>query len=1249
MSISYPHNLPISHKRNQIIETVRSNQVTIISGETGSGKTTQLPKMCLELLDNTPGRIGCTQPRRIAALTVSSRVAEELDDSHGLVGHKIRFIDSTRKNTILKFMTDGVLLAEINSDKLLNEYKFLIIDEAHERSLNIDFLLGYLKNILSKRKDLKVLITSATIDTEAFSSHFDNAPVITVTGKNFPVETRYQPLSLDQYGEPESYLDASVRAVENILSQTPGGDILIFLPTEKDIHTSTKLLRKKISTADILPLYGRLHSSEQKKIFKQCHKPKVVVATNVAETSITVPGIRFVVDTGLARIAQYNFRSKTHSLPIRKISKASCDQRQGRCGRIGPGVCIRLFDEEDYIHREQYTLPEIKRSNLAEVILNMLSSKLGEPETFPFVDPPPRTAISDGFKLLRELGALDKNNELTSIGKIMASLPIDPCIARIIIEANNNDCLREIIIIASVLAIQDPRVRPEAMEKTADDAHRKFHHEQSDFMAFLSIWNLFHHVKGQTSWSRLKKFCISNFLSFQRMREWIDLHEQMTEILKKHSYFSFNNDYGTYEQIHKSLTAGFLRTIAMRKEGKLYQGPSNKELMIFPGSSQFSQAHKWILAASFLETSRLYGLTVAQIEPEWLEEIAKDNCSYSWSEPRYNKKSGQVIANEKVSLFGLILVSSRRVNYAGTSQKNKEEARLIFIQSALVENQLLGDFHFYRKNRKLLKKWDDIENRIRSKSILTDERSLFNFYNQRIPNWVCDRSSLKKYVKKKQNNSLLIFKESDIVEKHPDTNELLNYPETLTIGSNPYTLHYIFDPADEADGVTITIPFNLYPVIPKTYFDWLVPGFLPEKVAFLLKSLPKTLRKKLVPLNIAVDRILDDLVLYNGSLYRSLERSLLKNFKITVQQTDWITSLPPHLQMRINLIDIKGKSIIISRDISHLSQCNIPRQPLDKKLAGVKKQRLLSEWENKEFSKWEFSNLPEKIDLVSETGTIIGILYPTLITNANTTFSIQFMEDKDVADKLTVQALRKLIRAYYSHQFKSLKQMISTTVSGPSSMWFNQLFSTRSECVDTLLNFVIDCLYYPNYKLLFSEKDFQHCLHRTKRDEIYHRGNSIIEKIMTLLRKRREVLHEIDRHKKLALQGSKTLPVQFNQFVECLEEILPSTLLSSFTIEDLDDSERYLKALLIRIQRAHHDLHKDTKKWLSIEPHIAKYHTFLAQNSGEISPECLEKTKKYAKLLQEYRISLFAPEIKTVRPISLKILNQAWKEVQAIC
>ncbi len=969
MRFFYPPPLPICAYLEQIQGLIRDNRVVVVAGETGSGKTTQLPKLCLEMFEEAGGLIGCTQPRRIAAVSVADRVAEELGAAGGLVGSKIRFADKTSKDTRIKFMTDGVLLAETRNDQLLQKYKVIIVDEAHERNLNIDFLLGYLHSLIGKRKDLKVIITSATIDTAAFSHHFGGAPVCDIEGRTYPVEIVYKPSTDDE--NESSYLEHCLDVVVETCATKPPGDMLVFLPTEKDIRSCCETLKGKVQTHQVLPLFGRLQTRDQKLIFKQHKKPKIVVATNVAETSITVPGIRYVIDSGLARIGSYHPRSRTMRLPIDRISQASCNQRSGRSGRVGPGLCIRLFSEDDFENRPEFSVPEIQRSNLAEVILQMVSLNLGNPRDFPFLDRPKQTAINEGFRTLRELGALTSENRLTSYGKIMAGLPIDPVISRIIIEANRYDCLTEIIIIAAALAIQDPRIRPAEKENLADSAHQQFAEPGSDFMALLKIWNRYHESHPGFSWSGLKKFCQTYYLSFQRMREWLDLHDQLQRLIGRNRKFGFNAAPASYEAIHRSLLAGLFRQCARKKKGNIYQGLGNRELRVFPGSYQYGKSGDWIIGGSFIETSQLFILSAATIEPEWLEMSAAAFCSYSWSNIRYLKKSGRVMADETVSLHGLIIAAGRQVNYPQKNSKNIPQSREIFIQKALVEHQLSGRFSFYARNLELLEKWQENEHKLRRKDIVIDDQAIYRFYDKRLPPDVYDRPSLLRHVKKHGDRDLCMTR-SDILLRLPEEKELLDFPPYLPHTNQQIRLTYNFAPGADNDGVTASIPEQLLESLQMNLFDWLVPGLIVEKTTFLLKGLPKRLRRQLVPINNSVALLLDALEMYRGNYQQQLAAAIFKRFKVNVRADDWPAELPAHLSMFYQVVDPSGKILMRSNNLNALFKTSSGSDAGNRQShIRAEDRKLMENLKNKVFDSWQFDAYPERIGLYL-TGEQIG-------------------------------------------------------------------------------------------------------------------------------------------------------------------------------------------------------------------------------------------------------------------------------------
>lgn len=1251
MNFFYPDNLPIIEHKHEIIDAIVHNQVVVVAGDTGSGKTTQLPKMCLEALPGNDLLIGCTQPRRIAASTVATRVAEELGDQGGLVGYKIRFHDYTTTKTKIKFMTDGVLLAETRNDRDLAQYGVLIVDEAHERSLNIDFLLGYLKQLLRRRPDLKVIITSATIDTKAFSDHFNNAPIITVSGRTYPVSIRYNPLEEDQSGDKESELEHCVRTVCELFAREKKGDILVFLPTERDIRDCCQLLEKKIPKAMVLPIFGRLAAGDQKRIFQTFSQVKIVVATNVAETSITVPGIRYVIDSGLARISYYNVRAKTTSLPVTRISRASCDQRKGRCGRVGPGICIRLYSESDFNDRDEFSLPELKRSNLAEVILQMISLNLGDPEVFPFLEPPSPNAIRDGYRQLKELGAIDHRRLLTRTGRIMADLPIDPAIARIIIEARENNCLREITIISAALAIQDPRTRPADHEKEADLAHKQFAHPHSDFMVLLNLWNTFHNQPdGSKSWSQLKKYCKKYFLSFQRMREWFDLHAQLSRILAKRKGFSENDKDASYEAIHKSFLSGFLRNLARKKQGHLYQGTQNKELMIFPGSQQFNTAGQWLIAASFLETNRLYALTVATIQPEWIEAVAGHLCNYTWSNARWQKRTGQVVADEKATLFGLIISTGRKVNFGKRSKKNVPEAREIFIQRALVHGEINGSFPFLSHNLALIKKWQQAEEKLRMRNIVSDELAIAGFYAEKIPKNVYDRTTLIRFLQQKKSANFLMMEDDDVLIRRPEDNELVNFPPTVALGQMEIRLEYNFLPGSENDGVTFRLPYDFAKTASGDFFEWLVPGLLQEKITFLLKALPKSIRKRLVPISDTVNRLLDDMDVGSGSLYSSLEASILKHFKILIKRSDWSDKLPPHLEPRFQLFDSAGKELCAGRNLKNLIGLKHDNnvQSTDWVLHKAD-QLIVDRWEGTTHNSWNFKELPDSLPTFTPQGEIAGFLYPVLLEQpTDGCIKIVFVKDKHDAEAKNRRGFLYLYQLQFPEPYKALKKFCTTSLSGPSSVWLMNLGSTRKEVIDRLLTSILVTMFGPISGDLIREEMFISRLEKIKKSGFYAVGQEICQNLMALVRKRR-IAEETMR--KIFSQDHQIFlyPAEIkSDFQDHLNDIFPLDLLFSNRPIDCQNIDRWLQSFIVRLERFYANPAKDRQKASLLQPYLRKL-CELKEKKEQLSTEGLAQLDHYQLLVNEYRIALFSPEIKTSEPVSSQKLDKQWKKAYSAC
>ncbi len=1247
MNIFYPDDLPIIEHKQSIIETLQQHQVTIIEGETGSGKTTQIPKMCLEAFPDNKLLIGCTQPRRIATSTVAARVSEELGGLGNCVGYKIRFHDHTNRSTQIKFMTDGVLLAETRNDRLLSKYSILIIDEAHERSLNIDFLLGFIKQLIAKRLDLKIIITSATIDTDAFSTHFNNAPIIRVAGRTFPISIRYNPISTEESEDKDGPISHCVQTISDLHASPVHGDILVFLPTERDIRECCRLIEQKNLQAIILPMYGRLAAADQKRIFQRFNKPKIVVATNVAETSITVPGIRYVIDSGLARISHYNVSAKTTSLPICKISKSSCDQRKGRAGRLGPGVCIRLFSEDDFEEREQYTLPEIKRSNLAEVILQMIALNLGDPATFPFLEPPYKNAIREGYRMLFELGAISSNMRLTKHGRIMAGLPIDPCISRVLIEAKTNNCLREVKIIASVLAIQDPRIRPADKEKEADTIHKEFAHPHSDFMVFINIWNQFHSVQKKVrSWSRLKKYCKANFLSFQRMREWFDLHDQLERILSVREGFTDNISDASYEQIHRSLLAGFLRNIARKKQAHRYQGAHNKELMVFPGSHQFSKSGQWLLAASFIETNNLYALTVATIEPEWIERAGSALCKYSWTNPRWQKKTGRVVASETVSLYGLILSAGRIVDFGKRDAKNRNEARDIFIQSALVAGELKGTYPFLTHNLTLLQKWKAAEEKLRVRNILVDDLSLHEFYAGRIPESVYDQRTLNKFLKKK--TVTLDMVDDDVIRRKPEATELSDYPPYIHIGSFQVRLHYHFEPGSDKDGVTFRLPVDYAQSLSPGTFDWLVPGLLQEKLTFLLKSLPKSLRKRLIPVRDSVDKILDDIDIGSGSFYSSIESSILKQFRMVVRRDEWSKKLPVHLQPRFLFFDPDGKELCSGRNFKNMQNAlNNGQNPKSKSSVLVLDKSVLSQWDKTEYTTWNFENLPKVIPSYTRQKEIAGFFFPTLVIKQDRgCVCITFETNQHLSKKQNISGMLYLYRLQFADQYKALKKLCTTSLSGPSALWLLDMGRKRKEIIDALIRYILLSLFGPLDGTIVSKEQFNETIIRVKQQGLFAGGKKTCDDVMAILRMRRTVQDAIQKAFTLGKTQNSYLPDKMGFFLALLNEIFPADFFLHPPQILLEDIHRQLRSLHIRLERFSVNPGKDQTKEQQLSQHLENLNILETKEEDGDYKEFKKSAAKYRFLVNEFRISLFSPEIKTRESISAKKLNQLWATLQ---
>ncbi len=1266
-------NLPIAAEKENIIRAISENSVVIISGETGSGKTTQIPKFCLAAGRGIDGKIGCTQPRRIAAVTVARRIADEMGETIGKsVGYKIRFSEQTDENAYIKIMTDGILLAETQSDPYLNEYDTLIVDEAHERSLNIDFVLGILKTLLKKRKNLKLVITSATIDTEKFSKAFDNAPIIQVSGRLYPVEVRYSPI---EDAEEQTHVEAAAEAVGKLCRESRHGDVLVFMPTEQDIRETCEILdgmakdRKISQNAVILPLYARLSAAEQSRVFDAFPDRKIIVATNVAETSVTIPGIKYVVDTGLARISQYLPASRATALPVVGISASSADQRKGRCGRVANGICIRLFSEEDFLDRPLFTPPEILRSNLAEVILRMISLNLGDISAFPFIDAPALKNVTDGFNLLSELGAIiQSENEkpksrnrhpkaesrfvLTEKGRLMARMPIDPRLSRMLIEAQTNGCLGEMAVIASALSIQDPRERPAEKQEEADRAHALFKHPASDFITLLNIWNKYHEtLQTLKSTNQMKKFCKTHFLSFRRMREWRDIHAQISAILEEsehsetilNSQFSILNSDAQYAAIHKSVLSGFISNIAAKKDKYIFQAAKGKEVMIFPGSGLFSNPGAWIVAAEMVETSRLFARTVANIDVEWIEPLAKDQCKYTYFEPHWERNRGEVTASEQVSLYGLVIVPKRPVSYG---RINPAEACDIFVQSALVEEDVRQPFPFMKHNRNLIDEVKDTENKIRKRDILIGEQEIYQFYRERLEG-VYDIRTLNHYLKKKGNDDFLRMKKSDLFHYLPDENELNLYPDRLLVGNRRLDCSYHFDPGKPEDGITLKVPSALAPSVPPESLDWLVPGLLAEKITALIKGLPKAYRKQLVPVSDTVDVIMKEMPeipnvpapgdgngaseirIPHAELLTALGNFIHTRFRVDIPASAWNTDvLPDHLKMRISLTGTDGKELCSGREKSILGR-NISENIDPDALASAR-----NKWEKTGIARWDFGDLPETVTVTKDRNK--WTVYPAL-TPDEQGVNLRLFEQRNEAASMHRKGVEKLFVIHFSSDLKFLKKAL---VLKKEDRDYAQYFGGAQ---------AFEARIYERILADFFRKDIR------KQKAFYTYTEAVEKEILPagkkLLEKSSEVLKAFHQARSRLYDMEKANPLngKMNFFKTLREELtllVPETFANLYDRERMAHLERYIKALVIRAEKGLVNLEKDLLR----AKEIRIYSDCLKELVKAVSPSVSEQKRaaitEFFWLLEEYKVSVFAQELKTAAPVSKKRLDNMLKDIE---
>ncbi len=1242
LAITYPDELPIVARKDEIVAAIREHPVVIVAGETGSGKTTQLPKMCLEAGRGVEAKIACTQPRRVAAVSVSRRIAEELDVAWGVeVGCKIRFKDETSPETRIKMMTDGMLLAEIQGDSNLYEYDTVIIDEAHERSLNIDFLLGYLRLLRQRRPELRVVITSATIDTEGFSKAFDNAPIIEVSGRMYPVDVQYWPLEdLASHGDACMYVDAAVEAVDRVV-EAGRGDILVFMPTEKDIHeTRRRLEGRRFRFTEILPLFGRLTAGDQQKVFHKQRYRRIVVATNIAETSITIPGIRYVIDTGLARVSRYNPRNHTHRLPVEAISQSSARQRAGRCGRVQNGVCVRLYDERDFRSRPVFTQPEIQRSDLAEVILRMIALRLGDVETFPFIDPPNSRAIQGGFNLLKALGAIDENKRLTRLGCDMARLPLAPTVSRMILQARKEGALREVIAIASAISIQDPRVRPLGQEAVADREHRRFVDGESDFIALLNIWNAYHNTfeKLRTQ-GQMRRFCKRHFLSYNRMREWRDIYMQIRHALREMGDFRMNRDEAGYDAIHRSVISGLLGNVAQKKEGNLYRAARGRDVMLFPGSGLFQRREArsekrvvppcpaedrrderkttpgWIVAAEVVETSRLYARTVARVQASWLTELGAHLCRASYKEPFYSARSGRVLATETLTLHGL-QVGQKRVGYGRIDAKVATE---IFIREALVNDEVALPYPFVAHNRDLRARVETWQMQQRATQFLDLDEAAHRFYAARLAR-VSSTHDLNRAIKNKGADFLMMC-EKDLAGEQVDFDRDA-FPEFLEVDGESVPLSYAYRPGHERDGVTMKLPYKLVHFVQPDVLDWLVPGLLKEKITHLLRGLPKGIRKRFVPVPDKAREIAAALRPTHGTFLDSLSAHISGTYGIEISPRDWnVGDLPDYMQMRVEVHGEDEKAVIAARDL------HVLREQLDAYEADVRSDawmRAEQRVARRDVTGETLGDLPERVEVMRAGGLpVFG--YVGLKREGNRV-DVRLFKRADEAARETQVGWMRLCERELRDEMKALKRSLGDLKhQGNLARFDGEGESLREAAYANLMAhlFARDAA-FPVNRQRFAARVQQARLY------LQHIGPQLIQAMASLFETHREI---------------RLLPGGYAEMEADLARVMPPDFLRQTPFDQVLHLSRFLKAIRIRAERAQIDPLKDRQKADQVQPFCDAVDELMG---SELTGAKRDAVHALRWMVEEFRVSVFAQELGTAQKVSPKRLYEKLEQVRGM-
>ncbi|WP_062429605.1 ATP-dependent RNA helicase HrpA [Herbidospora daliensis] len=1214
-AIGYPAQLPVSQRRDDLLEAIRDHQVVIVAGETGSGKTTQLPKICLELGRGVQGQIGHTQPRRLAARTVAERIAEELNVELGAaIGYKVRFTDHSSDDTLVKLMTDGILLAEMQTDRFLSQYDTLIIDEAHERSLNIDFILGYLKQLLPKRPDLKVVITSATIDPERFSRHFDHAPIIEVSGRTYPVEVRYRPIEDEQ----DDQTQAIVEAVDELVAEGPGGDILVFLSGEREIRDTAEALKGR--REEVLPLYARLSAGEQHKVFQRGSRRRIVLATNVAETSLTVPGIKYVIDPGTARVSRYSHRLKVQRLPIEPISQASANQRKGRCGRTSDGICIRLYDEEDFTGRPEFTDPEILRTNLASVILQMTSLGLGDISAFPFVEPPDQRQVKDGVNLLQELGALDAKG-LTPMGRKLAQLPVDPRLARMVLEAQTNGCAREVMIITAALSIQDPRERPADKQQAADEKHRRFSDKESDFLTYLNLWRYLREQQKELSSSAFRRLCKAEYLNYLRVREWQDIDAQLRSVARTLGVVVNTAD-ADPQRVHLSLLAGLLSHIGVKDVAKKdqpggrrpmteYIGARNARFAIFPGSALARQQPQWVMSAELVETSRLWARVNAKIEPSWIEPLAQHLVKRTYSEPHWEKDQAAVMAYEKVTLYGVPIVTERKVNYG---RIDPELARELFVRNALVEGDWRTHHKFFHENRKLLAEAAELEEKARRRDIVVDDETLFDFYDQRIPSDVVSGAHFDAWWKKQPDKSSLTFTPEMLVNENSGVSAQ-DYPDAVRQGGHRMRLTYQFEPGTEADGVTVHVPLSVLNQVTDAGLDWQIPGLREELVTALIRSLPKHLRRNFVPAPNYAKAVLAQVKPGSEPVLDALERELLRQTGVAVPRDAWnVEALPDHLRVTYRVVDDNRRMVAEDKDLQGLKRRLAPkiRETLSEAADDLERTGLTS---------WTIGALPK----VFEQGRLKA--YPAL-TDQTTSVSVRMYETAAEQERAMWAGTRRLVLLNVVNPAKQILRGLSTA---------EKLSLSRSPHGGAPALFD-DCVACAADKLIADAKGpaWDEAAFTALLDQVRADLYSVTWETVTRVEKVLGVWHAVQNR----LQGPPDIVADVNDQLSAL--VHPGFVLET-GYQRLPDLHRYLRAVERRLEKLADDVHRDRTLMHQLHELEDDYRDLVAglPPARRDAPAVGE----IRWMLEELRVSFFAQQLGTPTPVSEKRIRKAMAQL----